>query len=103
MEEKNKKKSRRRFDSDFKSEAVHLSMEGGKSVASVAKGLGIHENLLHKWRKQLFDKTHEIFPGQGRLSPRDNELYKLRKELARVKMERDILKKAVAIFSKKPE
>jgi transposase len=97
------KKTRRRFDRDFKKEAVRLSMESGRSLASVARELGIHENLLYKWRRQLLDKANEAFPGKGRLSPKDNEVYKLRKELADVKEERDILKKALAIFSKKPK
>jgi len=93
---------RRNYDRNFKIEAVRLVTEGGRRVAEVARDLGIHENLLYKWRQQLVDDTVHAFPGTGHLTPIDEEFRRLRRELEDVKEERDILKKALAIFSKHP-
>ena len=84
---------RRKYDREFKAEAVRLVIVEGRPVAVVARNLGIHENLLHKWKRQYEEDPQYAFPGKGRL----------RKELADVKEERDILKKALAIFSKGPK
>jgi len=94
---------RRRFDGEFKIEAVKLVTERGTPVAEVARNLGIHENLLHKWKKQYLDDTDEAFPGKGRLKPQDEEMRRLSRKLVNVEEERDILKKALAIFSKEPK
>jgi len=94
---------RRRFDQEFKMEAVKLVIEGGETVASVAGDLGIHENLLHKWKYQYLEDGEHAFPGKGRLKPHDEEIRLLKRELASVKQQRDILKKALAIFSKGPK
>ncbi len=93
---------RRRFDKGFKLEAVKLVVEEGRSVAEVSRNLGIHGNLLHNWKRQYGEDEEQAFPGKGRLKPQDEELRLLRKELKDVKQERDILKKALAIFSKEP-
>ena len=94
---------RRRFDKEFKLEAVRLVVEEGRPVAEVSRGLGIHENLLHVWKRRYKEDMIDPFPGKGRLRPADDELRRLKKELADVKQERDILKKALAIFSKEPK
>ncbi len=94
---------RRKFDKEFKFEAVRLVVEEGRSVAEVARNLGIHENLLHVWKKRYKEDMSYPFPGKGRLRPEDDELRRLKKELEDVKQERDILKKALAIFSKEPK
>ena len=94
--------SRRKYDREFKLEAVRLVTEGGRGVLEVARDLGIHENLLYNWRRRYLDDTVHAFPGKGHLKPADEELRSLKKELADVKEERDILKKALAIFSKHP-
>jgi transposase len=94
---------RRHYDRNFKFEAVRLVTEGGRRVSVVARDLGIHENLLYKWRHQLTDDTVHAFPGTGHLKPADEELRRLKRELEDVKEERDILKKALAIFSKRPQ
>ncbi len=91
---------RRELDPEFKKDAVRLVLDSGKSVNSVARDLGISESTLRQWKNQLFEKAEEAFPGKGKLSARDNEIYKLRRELKEVKVEIDILKKAMAIFSK---
>ena len=94
---------RRRYDREFKREAVKLVIEEGRAVAGVARNLGIHENLLHKWKKQYEEDPQYAFPGKWRLKEPDEEMRRLRKELADVREERDILKKALAIFSKGPK
>jgi transposase len=92
--------SRRKYDQEFKLEAVRLVTDGDRGVAEVARNLGIHENLLYNWRRKYLDDTVHAFPGKGHLKPADEELRRLKKELTDVKEERDILKKALAIFSK---
>jgi transposase len=95
-------KSRRKYDREFKLEAVRLITDGGRRVTEVARDLGIHENLLYTWRQKYLDDTVHSFPGKGHLKPADEELRQLKRELTDVKEERDILKKALAIFSKHP-
>ena len=95
-------KKRRQFTKEFKVEAVRLVVEEGRSISEVARELGIGENLLSRWKKKYEVGKVEPFPGKGRLSPEDEELRQLRRENKRLRMERDILKKAVAIFSEEP-
>lgn len=97
------KRQRRKFDREFKMEAVRLVAKEGRAVAEVARNLGIHENLLHRWKKLYLEDEKYAFPGKGYLKPHDEELRRLKRELADVKEERDILKKALAIFSKRPK
>ncbi|MGD0275271.1 MAG: transposase [Syntrophales bacterium] len=93
---------RRKYDLDFKIEAVRLVVEGDRSVVEVAHDLGINENLLYNWRRKHLDDAVHSFPGKGHLKPADEELQRLKKELTDVKEGRDILRKALAIFSKQP-
>jgi len=93
-------KKRRSYDSEFKREAVKLVLEGGRVASEVAKGLGISDNVIYRWIKQYREDPENAFPGKGKLKPEDEELRRLRRELADVKEERDILKKVVNIFSK---
>ena len=97
------KRERRKFSKEFKEEAVRLMSKEGRTVASVARGLGIHETLLHRWKAAYNANGSDSFPGKGNLHPKDEEFRKLKHELADVKEERDILKKAVAIFSACPK
>ena len=94
--------SRRKYDREFKFEAVRLVTDGSHPVSEVARDLGIHENLLYNWRRKYLDDSVHSFPGKGHLKPADEEMRRLKKELTDVKEERDILKKALAIFSKHP-
>ena len=94
---------RRKYDREFKVEAVKLVTGGGRAVAEVARNLGIHENLLYKWREKYIEDIAHAFPGKGRLKPAEEELRRMKRELANVTQERDILKKALAIFSKEPK
>ena len=97
MQGENGKK--KRFDRDFKISAVKMVTEGGHKAAEVARSLGIHQNQLYNWKKKFSDQGDKAFPGKGHLS----ELAALRRKLRDVEMERDILKKAVGIFSKTTE
>lgn len=90
---------KKRFDRDFKISAVKMVTQGGHTAAEVARSLGIHANQLYNWKKKYSDDGEKAFPGKGHLT----EISALRKELREVQMERDILKKAVGIFSKPTE
>lgn len=90
---------KKQFDRDFKISAVKMVTDGGHKAAEVARSLGIHENQLYNWKKKFSDQGDKAFPGKGHLT----ELAALRRELRDVQMERDILKKAVGIFSKTTE
>lgn len=92
--------SRRKFTREFKIEAVQLSEESDKPIVDVALELGIHPNTLYKWRKQLLEDGEEAFPGHGKMKASDEEVRRLRRELARTREERDILKKAIAFFAR---
>ena len=93
---------RRKFTPEFKLEAIKLVRERGMSARQAAGDLGLHENVLHKWVKDARDHGVQAFPGQGRMRPDDAEVARLRRELAKTKAERDILKKAIAYFAKEP-
>jgi len=73
------------------------------SVSRISKDLGVNENSLYKWKRDYLTDQQNAFPGKGRMKPEDEELRKLKKELHIVKMERDILKKAIAFFAKEGE
>ncbi len=92
--------SYRKYDREFKEEAVRLVLGGGRGVADAARSLGIHANLLWKWKRAYLEDKEGSFPGKGRLKPEEEDLRRLKRELAGVKEERDILKKALAVFSR---
>jgi transposase len=91
---------RRKFDREFKVEAVRLVKERGVTAAQAARDLDIHPNLLRNWIKEISADPHSAFPGQGRMKPEQLELERLRREVIKLKAERDILKKAAAYFAK---
>ena len=91
---------RRRFERAFKLEAVRLVRERGMSVAQAARDLDIHENMLRKWVKKFSADPQHAFPGQGQMKPEQLEIERLRREVIKLKAERDILKKAAAFFAK---
>jgi transposase len=90
----------RRYDKQFKQDAVKLLSASKKSVAEVAGDLGIAETRLYQWRKQMGVDGEAAFPGKGRLKPLEEKLRQTERELAGVREERDILKKALAVFSR---
>lgn len=91
---------RRSFSREFKIEAVRLIRDRGVSVAQAARDLDVHENMLRKWVKQLADDPLEAFPGHGKMKAAEAEIERLKREVQKLKSERDILKKAAAYFAK---
>lgn len=91
---------RRKFSREFKLEAVKLVRERGVSVAQAARDLDLHENVLRKWMRELTADPQQAFPGHGQMKPEQLEIEKLRREVQRLKAERDILKKAAAYFAR---
>ena len=91
---------RKRFTKEFKLEALRLMKESGKPSADVARELGIRRNQLYKWQDEFKAHGEEAFPGHGRRQTGDDEVARLKRELARVKEERDILKKAAQYFAR---
>lgn len=92
--------TQKKYDREFKLNAVKLYREGGKSLEKLGADLGIPMTTLAAWVKEFKEQGEKSFPGSGSLKPCNEEVFQLRKELADIKQERDILKKAVAIFSK---
>jgi len=90
---------RKSFSKEFKEEAVRLVETGDKTVAQLARELGLRRNQLYKWKEQIAKKGLEAFPGHGGRPGKNDEVSRLKRELARVKEERDILKKAAAYFA----
>jgi transposase len=93
------KRRMKRFDKDFKLAAVKMITDGGHKASEVARSLDIHPNMLYSWKRKYADSGEKAFPGTGHLT----ELASLRRQLREAEMERDILKKAVGIFSKTTE
>jgi transposase len=83
---------RRKFSREFKLEAVKLVKERGVSVAQAARDLDLHENVLRKWIREQAADPQQAFPGNGQMKPEQLEIDRLRKEVAKLKAERDILK-----------
>jgi transposase len=92
--------TRRQFSREFKLEAVRLVKDRGVSVAQAARDLDVHENVLRKWVREAGADPQEAFPGKGVMKPEQAEIERLKKEVAKLRMERDILKKAAAYFAK---
>jgi transposase len=97
------KQARRSFDKEFKLSAVKLVLESEKSVESIASDLGVSSNSLFNWKRKFLEDSKNAFPGKGHLKPEQEELRQKDREIARLKMERDILKKAIAYFAKVKE
>jgi transposase len=89
--------NRKQYTQEFKIEAVGLTHQPGMSLAQVARDLGLNEGMLGRWKKELEGHKSQAFPGQGRAH--DAELRRLQREVEVLRQERDILKKAISIFS----
>jgi|SRR5687768_15629015 transposase len=89
-----------RYDQQFKREAVQLYETSSKSVAEIEADLGISSGLLNKWRAQLRRDGEQAFPGSGHQTEAEAEVRRLKRELEIVRQERDILKKAIQVFSR---
>lgn len=90
----------KRFDKEYKIEVVKQVKEFGRSVPDIARELGIHVNTIYKWLKEYDAIGSNAFPGSGNLRPEDEEVRRLKKELADLREENQILKKAAAFFAK---
>src|SRR5215510_8955864 len=95
-------RKRSTYTAEFKLAAVKMVTEQKLSVAEVARRLGVSQNLLHTWKKAFLERGSDAFPGHGNPSPADDELRRLRAENARLRAERDLLKKAAAYFASPP-
>ncbi len=94
------KKTRKSYTREFKLEALRLLETSGKSAAEIERDLDIGPGCLSRWRQQLLDDQDHAFPGHGRLMPDQARIRQLERENAMLRQERDILKKAVTIFSR---
>jgi transposase len=91
---------RKRYEKQFKLDAVRLAQQQGNSVASVARDLGIDANTLHHWKRQFSNHDMDAFPGNGCLMPDDAERRRLEREIATLSEENAMLKKAMGYFAK---
>jgi len=95
--------SKRTYTREFKLQALELAKSSQKSLNEIERNLGITPGLLHKWKTRLKGNGEQGFPSKGR-RPEDEELIRrLKREVEVLRQERDILKKALAIFSVNPE
>lgn len=90
---------RRNYGDEFKREAVRLVSEHGYGVSETARNLGINSNMLGRWKREVEAQQNGAFPGNGHVSPEKEELHRLREENQRLRMARDILKKALGYFA----
>ncbi len=81
------------YTQEFKREAVRLAQTSGKPIAQIARELGISDASIHQWRKELAEHGSEAFPGSGHQTALEEENRRLKRELERIRQERDILKK----------
>jgi len=93
-------KKQQKHTKEFKVETLELARTSGKSDSQLERELGLGRGCLYTWRKQLERDGEQAFPGKGRLKPDDEYVRGLERELAIVQQERDILKKALAIFTR---
>lgn len=91
---------RRRFDVQYKRDALRLVQESNRKISDIAKDLGIRPELLYRWKSEQASDPEHAFPGKGHMKPDEEYVRRLEGELAQARQERDILKKALAYFSK---
>ena len=91
---------RRTFSREFKLEAVKLVVERGVAVAQACRDLDVAESVLRRWMRELAQAPSSAFPGHGQVRSDQAEIVALKKEVARLRAERDILKKAAAYFAR---
>ena len=91
---------RRQYTEEFKREAVALVVEQGYSCAEAGRSLGVNGALIGRWKRQLEDDTSAAFPGKGKRTAEQQRIHELETENRRLRMEKEILKKATAFFVK---
>jgi len=94
--------NRRKYDPEFKKNAVRLTEEPGRTVPEVAEKLGVNSDLIYRWRRHQLNNGELAFPGHGKMALTQDQkrIRELEKKLKDTEMERDILKKTMAIFSR---
>jgi len=97
------KRTYRKFSPEFKREAVRLAERSDGPITQVASELGMRVNQIYKWRREMREKQDDAFPGSGRHRAGETEIVRLRRELERLRMENEILKKAKAYFAREPK
>ena len=85
-------KGRRRYDREFKEGAVRLILDGCRTVRGVARDLGIHENMLHRWKQEYLQDKEHSFPGKGHMKPHEEEIFKLKRRIEDLEEHRAIFK-----------
>jgi transposase len=93
-------KARKQYSREFKQEAVRLLETSGKSASELELDLDIGRGNLWRWKREFAENGEDAFPGHGRLTPEQEQLRQLEREIEVLRQERDILKKTVAIFSR---
>jgi transposase len=93
------KKVRKRYTREFKLEALRLLETSGKNASQIERDLGIGKGNLWRWEKKLARDGEHAFPGHGRLTPEQEQIRQLEREVQILRQQREILKKAVAIFT----
>ena len=92
-------KTRKKYSKEFKLDAVSLVLEQDYSRAEAARNLGINAQMLGRWVKEHQAGEGQAFRGNGKLTPEQEEIKRLKSQVKRLEMERDILKKATAFFA----
>jgi transposase len=92
-------KKNRTYTREFKIEAVRLLKRSGKTQAEIAEELGVPQSNITRWKKKYGEDGEDAFPGRGRLTPQEERIRQLERENEILRQERDILKKAITIFS----
>ena len=91
---------KKKYDAEYKKEIIKLVTERGMKIKEVAKDIGVTPTSVSRWIKEYSEHGENAFPGKGNLKPEDEEFRRLKREIADLKEENEILKKAMRIFSK---
>jgi len=91
--------AKKEYTPEFKREAVALVTEQGYTLVAASRNLGLNRDMLRRWKRELVQDGGVAFPGKGHQTPDQAEVHRLQEENRRLRMERDILKKATAFFA----
>jgi transposase len=95
-------RTKRTYDPEFKKDTLRLHESSGRTAKAIENELGLYSGAIKNWKSEFAKNGEQAFPGTGHLTERDEEMRKLRRENEILREERDILKKAAAIFLKRP-
>jgi transposase len=93
------RKSRRKYDAEFKRQAVQMVLDDHRSCRAVEKALGVGQGIVYRWLREAKSNPQDCFPGNGRVKASEKDVVRLVREIEQLRRERDILKKALGIFS----